>query len=106
MATQPNAVPQDSGMTFDSSPVQQDTHVTQAPVDSGMTFDSAPVKQATPVDQLADSRTPEEHAFLQKNPSYVYVKADPKFPNRQEGIYHKSESGLNDPGMEHHPVDF
>lgn len=35
---------QDSGMTFDSAPVRQDT-----PVGAGMTFDASPVKQDTPV---------------------------------------------------------
>lgn len=111
MATQANALQDASGMTFDSSPVQQDTPVqgTQVPQaqtqDSGMTFDSAPVQQSTPVDQLADSRTPDEQAFLKAHPDHVYLKADPKFPNRQEGIYPKNEAGLNDPEMEHHPVD-
>jgi hypothetical protein len=49
MATQPNAV--DAGMTFDSSPVSQDTPMQDS---SGMTFDSTPVQKETPVEQLAN----------------------------------------------------
>src|SRR5438552_11947151 len=49
--------------------------------------------------------SPQERDFLSKNPDYIYVRKDPKFPNRQEGIYPKNEAGLNDPQMEHHPVD-
>jgi len=122
MATQPvQPQPQmdDDALARQFGAVQSQTPSAPAPQTSLVSAPAQP-NQAPPTDDDALARqfgavnpspepsepgTPEEHAFLQKNPSYVYVKADPKFPNRQEGIYHKNESGLNDPEMEHHPVD-
>src|SRR5438045_4396847 len=60
-----------------------------------------------PADPLAGA-TSEERSFLQTNPNYTYVQRDANFPNRQQGIYNKSEAGapsFADPQMEHHPVD-
>jgi hypothetical protein len=105
MATQPTVQNDTSGMTFDSAPVQQDTPV-QGQTDSGMTFDSAPVKQDTPVEKLGRI-TPEEQAFLKANPDHVWMPADPKFPNRPEGIYPtgKGNEWRKDPSYSQSPID-
>jgi hypothetical protein len=82
-------------MTFDKAPVANDTPVPSAA--PAMTFDASPVDQdteiangLTPTEQAmaADkSIGPEEKAFLKGNPSYQYLPADKRFPNRQPGIY-------------------
>ena len=74
-------------------------HAEQQPAQSsGNIFDQIHAEAMAP-------GTPQEREFLSKNSDYIYVRKDPKFPNRQEGIYPKNEAGLNDPQMEHHPVD-
>src|ERR1700724_1518194 len=37
--------------------------------------------------QLSGGPSQEEQAFLKSNPDHQWVPADPKFPNRPEGIY-------------------
>src|SRR5437667_1078450 len=74
-------------------------HAEQQPAQSsGNIFDQIHAEAMAP-------GTPQERDFLSKNPDYIYVGKDPKFPNRQEGIYPRNEAGLKDPQMEHHPVD-
>src|SRR5205809_756514 len=69
---------QSSGVTLDFSKAQ--------PLTQPLT------SQQPPADPQAGA-TPEERSFLQTNPNYVYVQKDGNFPNRQQGIYNKSEAG-------------
>jgi hypothetical protein len=103
----------DQEMIFDAAPVKQDTPVSQsapAAQDSSMTFDSSPVKQDTPANEITDQlkgASSEERDFLAKNPAHAWMPADPKFPNRPEGIYPtgKGNEWRNDPDVEQHPID-
>jgi hypothetical protein len=57
--------------------------------------------------QTEGGPSPEEQAFLTANPDHVYLKADPKFPNRPEGIYPtgKGNEWRKDPSYEQEPID-
>lgn len=55
----------------------------------------------------AGGPTPEEQQLLASNPSYKYLPADPKFPNRPAGVYPTGPGNewRNDPTMSQSPVD-
>src|ERR1700688_3905397 len=91
---------QDSGMTFDSSPVQQDTPVQGQ--DSGMTFDSAPVQTNTSIDKSGKPRfAPYSAAFSRYTTPENYEKwasTPPKSgPDSKPGEY-EAWTGANTPG--------
>jgi hypothetical protein len=49
----------------------------------------------------------EEKQFLKENPDHEYLKQDPKFPNRPEGIYPKGPGNewRKDPSYSQAPID-
>ena len=103
-ASQQTQPAQDSGMTFDSSPVQQDTPVQgqDSGKDSGMTFDSAPVQTNTTVEQNGKPRfAPYEAAFSRYTTPENYEKwasTPPKSgPDSKPGEY-EAWTGANTPG--------
>ena len=51
--------------------------------------------------------SPDEQAFLKTHPDHTYLKADPKFPNRPEGIYPTGagHEWRKDPTVSQEPVD-
>lgn len=97
----PAQATQDSGMTFDSSPVQQDTRI-QSQGDSGMTFDSAPVQTNTSIDKTGKPRfAPYSDAFKRYTTPENYEKwasTPPKSgPDSKPGEY-EAWTGANTPG--------
>jgi hypothetical protein len=85
---------------------------------SGTIVDSPPEQAAQPenipappsgavVDADPLAGKDEERAFLAKNPDHAWMPADPKFPNRPEGIYPtgKGNEWRTDPTAEQHPID-
>lgn len=77
---------------------------------AGNAFDQMALQsaqQSAQQSQPAEPGTPEEQAFLKAHPDHVYLKADPKFPNRPEGIYPtgKGNEWRKDPSYSQEPVD-
>src|SRR2546425_9930561 len=89
-------------------PNQQPPQVQPTPAGGGSLLDQgmadAAPQQST---QPSGPGTPEEQAFLKAHPDHVYLKADPKFPNRPEGIYPtgKGNEWRKDPTVSQEPVD-
>jgi|ERR1035438_374988 hypothetical protein len=50
-----------------------------------LNFDAAPVSEDTPAGDGGPSQ--EEQQLLGANPSYKYLPEDPRFPNREPGVY-------------------
>lgn len=75
---------------------QQQTFSNVQPIQAAQTF-----TDVTPI-----GATGEEAAFLKSNPSYQWLSKDPKFPNRQEGIYSMGPGNewRNDPNHPMHDV--
>jgi hypothetical protein len=94
-----DAAPDTSALTQQSAPNQSQSPTQGAP--GGIQWDD---KRDT--SSLAGASSAEQ-ADLQKNPTHIYVKADPKFPNRPEGIYPTGPGNewRNDPNYSQSPID-
>jgi hypothetical protein len=70
-------------------------------------LEAQPAPQAAPDPMDADkSIGPEERQFLKNNPTYKYLPKDPRFPNREPGIYPMGPGNewRNDPNHPNHDI--
>jgi len=86
---------------------QQAHAATTAASPNGNPFDEPLASEKAEAALTQGGSTPEEQAFLKAHPDHVYLKADPKFPNRPEGVYPTGPGNewRSDPSYDQKPVD-
>jgi hypothetical protein len=75
--------------------------------DNGNPFNEPLLSEKTEAQAQNGGPSQEEQQFLQSNPGYKYIAADPKFPNRPAGVYPTGPGNgwRNDPSYSQSPVD-
>jgi hypothetical protein len=104
-----NGNPFDAPLASEMQEHQQAQTSTVASSHNGNPFDEPLMseKAEAQAQATAGGSSQEEQQFLQSNPGYKYIAADPKFPNRPAGIYPSGQGNewRNDPSYSQSPVD-
>ena len=106
MAGEDNGNPFNAPLASEVQDHQQAQVATVAASHNGNPFDE-PLMSEKAEANANGGPSQEEQQYLQSNPGYKYVSADPKFPNRPEGIYPTGPGNewRNDPSYSQSPVD-